>query len=260
MHPTLSLLKRAHAVTRKISPHANKRIIIACFPKSASTFLRNVIGEITGYTTNEFCVAYERNEQDLYLPTLIDHAFTPVVNHMHMQARGNNVAIMQISGIRPTVLVRNIFDTTVSMANHLANHSPFFSMAYVDDSFAQLPPEEQLDMVIALCMPWFISFYVSWYKVRQDNLLDTYWLTYEKLTDDKPAAVADICRFYGIETDRATIEKAIETIQGNKEKSNLNVGVKGRGKAQLTDAQKQKIIKMTSYYKDVDFSLIGITG
>jgi hypothetical protein len=218
MHPTLSLLKRAHAVTRKLSPHANKRIIIACFPKSASTFLRNVIGEITGYTTNEFCVAYERNEQDLYLPTLIDHAFTPV-----------------------------------------ANHSPFFSMAYVDDSFAQLPPEEQLDMVIDLCMPWFISFYVSWYKVRQDNLLDTYWLTYEKLTDDKPAAVADICRFYGIETDRATIDKAIATIEGNKKKSNLNVGVKGRGKAQLTDVQKQKIIKMASYYKDVDFSLIGIT-
>jgi len=102
-------------------------------------------------------------------------------------------------------------------------------------------------------MPWFISFYVSWYKVRQDNLLDTYWLTYEKLTDDKPTAVADICRFYGIETDRATIE-------GNKRKSNLNVGVKGRGKAQLTDVQKQKIIKMASYYKDVDFSLIGITG
>nr|WP_321514105.1 sulfotransferase domain-containing protein [uncultured Pseudodesulfovibrio sp.] len=259
MHPTLSFLKRAHAVTKMISPQSSKRIIIACFPKSASTFLRNVISGISGYATEELCVGYDRNEQDLYLPTVIDHAFTPVVNHMHMWAREHNIGIMKSAGITPVVLVRNIFDTAVSMKDHLANHSPLFSMAYVDNTFASMPPEEQQDMVVDMCIPWFISFYVSWYKAQQQNLLNTYWLTYEQLIDDKETTVANICDFYSVEHNPESIRNAIATVENNKKRSNRNVGVQGRGKTQLTDIQRQKIIKMASYYKDVDFSLIGIT-
>jgi hypothetical protein len=41
-------------------------------PKSGSTFTRRVLSEATGYEYVDLSYAYERTEQDLYLPKVID--------------------------------------------------------------------------------------------------------------------------------------------------------------------------------------------
>lgn len=257
MHPTRSILKRIFAITQHLSPNANKRIVIACFPKTASTFLRNVISELTGYKTEEFCLGYERNEQNIYLPTLIDHSFKPIVNHMHVQATGNNLEHMNMARIKPIILVRDIFDTAISLRDHLVK-TPRIPMAYIDRKFATFSIERQLDMVVDMCMPWFFSFYVSWYRANKSGAINAYWTTYEQLIADKIGTIEHILECYNIPISRHKIVDAINTIESDKQRSNKNIGKRGRGKSTLSDDQRSRIIRLATYYPDVDFSLIGI--
>ena len=43
-------------------------VLIACFPKSASTYLKNMLVALTGFKSGNLAYAYFQNEQDLYLP------------------------------------------------------------------------------------------------------------------------------------------------------------------------------------------------
>lgn len=257
MHPTRSILKRIFALTNKLSTNSDKRIVIACFPKSASTFLRNVVSELSGYQTKEFCLGYDRNEQNIDFPTLIDHSFKPIVNHMHVQATSNNIHHMHLARISPIVLVRNIFDTAVSLRDHLIK-TPRIPMAYVDRRFKELPNEMQLDMVVDMCIPWFFSFYVSWYRAQESGLLNTYWMSYEELISDKLQSIKKVTNYYKINVTDDEIETAVNTIESDKKRSNINVGKRGRGKQGLNEEQRGRIIRLARYYPDVDFTRIGI--
>ncbi|WP_338667161.1 sulfotransferase domain-containing protein [Pseudodesulfovibrio methanolicus] len=257
MHPTKSLLKRLYAVTSALSSHSDERVFIACFPKSGSTFLRNVMAEITGYKTEEVCVGVKNDEQGIYLPALIDQAFNGISSRMHMKAKDQNIEILQKCGIRPVVLVRNIFDIVVSLRDH-CHRTPIFAMVQMKDAYAKLSPEKQLDAIIDMLVPWYIEFYASWYRARESNAVDLYWTSYEEVMSDKPKAVRDICGFYGIKTSDEEIDRAIKTIEGDRKRSNFNVGKTGRGKENLTPEQIRKITGMAGYFEDIDFSSMGV--
>jgi len=59
--------------------------------KTASTFLQNVIAEISGFSTRELCVGHLRNGQDFSLTALADTAFMNIATHMHIRATDENV-------------------------------------------------------------------------------------------------------------------------------------------------------------------------
>jgi hypothetical protein len=126
------------------------------------------------------------------------------------------------------------------------------------DAYAKLSPEKQLDAIIDLLVPWYIDFYASWYRARESNAVDLYWTSYEEVMSDKPKAVRDICGFYGIETSDEEIDRAIKTIEGDRKRSNFNVGKTGRGKENLTPEQIRKITDMAGYFEDIDFSSMGV--
>src|SRR5262249_44452981 len=85
-------------------------IFIACVPKSASTFLKNLLVNVTGYRDLFTVYAAGQNEHEVYLPTLRESAHLDTVTQQHCRASDANIHLMQAFGIRPVVLVRNIFD------------------------------------------------------------------------------------------------------------------------------------------------------
>lgn len=256
MHLSTSILKRILHGSNKVSPKT--KIVLACMPKTASTFLQNVIAKISGFSTRELCVGHLRNEQDLSLPALADTAFMNIVTHMHIRATDENVKLMQAMRIRPTVLVRNIFDIVTSMRDHCVKQTTEWPMVYLDTSYRDMDKAAQYDMIIDLCIPWFIYFYVSWYKVAEAKTLDTNWLSYEDIMADKPGGILRLCQHYGIDTSLQDVAKAIAAVEGDRTLSNFNKGQKGRGVSELTEAQQQRLVQFTRYYPTVDFSRIGI--
>jgi hypothetical protein len=234
-------------------------VFLACTPKSGSTFLKRALLEVTGFTPAYLAYAFERNEQDLYFPALVDHWNVATVTQQHVRATGPNLQLMQWFGIRPVILVRNLFDSVVSIRDYLfAEGFEKFPSLYVTERMADLSSERQLDLLITHALPWYINFFVSWFDSCRTGSIDALWLSYDDLIQDWPAGVRSVLDFYGIATPEERIRTALEHLEsGDRRDVRLNVGVAGRG-AELTEAQRDRIRAQAAFYPWVDFSSVGI--
>ena len=234
------------------------RILLACQPKSGSTFLRNVLQEITGYRDVYFCHHTELVSQDLFYPALLEFAETPTVTHQHIRATEANVQLMQAFGIRPVVLYRNFFDVVLSLRDFFSSGA-IRGTLFDAESWMQSSAERRADQIIDLVMPWHLEFLASWQRVDRSRRLPVLWMRYEEMTVDKPAAVRRILNWHGLKAEEDRIEAAILKVECCPEKNRFNKGVSGRGREGLTDVQKRRIRQMMTYYPEADFSACGGT-
>ncbi len=257
---SLAILKRPPLLsdfTTRITPQElGKHIFIACVPKSASTFLKNVLAALTGYKDLFAVYSPWQNEQELYLPSIVEYADRNTVTQQHCRASEANLQMMQAFGIRPVVLVRNVFDAVVSLLDFY-NQGAFLN-TYFRGSFLQLDEAKQIDLIIDNVVPWYLQFVASWALAEKEGRLEIYWLTYEDLTQNKVESIEQLLEFYGLGTTPAALKRLIADEEANTRKNRFNKGVSGRGKTTLTDVQKERIIALTEYYPGTDFSLIGL--
>ena len=73
---------RLNLRTKRLFTKRRDCLFVTCFPKSGSTFLVSVLAETTGYV-RQFLGYDHLNEQDLYLPNLIDAYNMNIVCHQH---------------------------------------------------------------------------------------------------------------------------------------------------------------------------------
>ncbi|NOT62087.1 MAG: hypothetical protein HOP19_17880 [Acidobacteria bacterium] len=236
-----------------------QHLFIACAPKSGSTFLKNALCRLTGYREQYCFYAHGQNEHDLYLPILLDGFGENLVTQQHCRAAEANVQLMQAFGIRPVVLVRNLFDAVISQRDYYRQGAAVNTYHHAE--FAELDDAAQLDLLIEFVVPWYFQFFASWQRVARAQRLDVLWLSYEEMLKDKPAAVARVLDFYGLSRERAEIETAINAVEGRGEQpqfNKFNRGVAGRGQAQLSAAQQARIAALQRFYPATDFRLLGL--
>jgi hypothetical protein len=209
-----------------------KHLLIACFPKSGSTYLRELLSEVTGFRTIFPVVAEGPGVQDIFELRLRENRHHCVMQ-MHVVAHRNNVEIMQAWQMKPIVLVRNIFDVVPSIADHFARESRVSPLAFVHDEYSAMSTEQRHDYIISAFLPWYFSFLFSWRAARKK--LDTFWLSYEQLFADPAGQVKRILDFQGVEADDTRIAKALGLM--NSRNTRKNIGVSGRGLKLLTPAQ-----------------------
>ena len=235
-------------------------IFIACAPKSGSTFLAKSLARVTGFTTTRMNYAFGRSEQELYFPKMIDAYALNTVTQQHLRANTANLALISQFEIRPVILVRNLFDTVVSIRDHLLREGPErFPSIYATETFAHLEEEEQFDFVVANAMPWYFNFFASWWDSCHSKQIDALWLTYEGFFEDCPAGLTKVLEFYGIKRSIREVQEAIETVEGSAN-TRLNVGRVGRGKERLTSSQQIAVSEFAKFYPRVDFSSVGLGG
>jgi hypothetical protein len=228
-------------------------------PKSGSTFMAKALGELTGYSYAGLTYGYERDDQNLYLPKLIDAYTSGTVTHQHVRATGPNTELFRRFGIRPVVLTRNIFDVVISIRDHILNEGPAFPSFFCNESFADMDDGMQLDFIIELGVPWYYNFYVSWYEASRLGTLDVLWLTYDSVVKDWAAALKAVADFYGFDYSEQEITACLERTRGKQRSEiRLNKGVSGRGRSVLSQDQIGKIVAMSRFYPTVDFAPIGL--
>jgi hypothetical protein len=228
------------------------KILIACFPKSGSTFLCTLISNLPKFSLQSFVPAFDRREQELCETLLqrLDGVERPVAQH-HVRASAPTLRLIDKYEITPIVLVRNIYDAAVSVADHLANESPISPMAYFDERITHRPLGERIKATIDLAIPWYINFYVSWSYARPNAIV-----TYEDLILGGPERQASYLRSIGVETDINEVAAVYEKLRG--QDTRFNVGRPGRGAEFVDNYCRKHVERLASYYPDVDFSLIGI--
>jgi sulfotransferase family protein len=225
--------------TTEITPEQlGRHLFIACVPKSASTFLKNLLVKLTGYRDLFTVYAAGQSEHEIYLPTLREFADVDTVTQQHCRASDANVHLMQAFGIRPLVLVRNVFDSVMSLLDFY-NHGAFQTSFFRAD-WLVLDEETKIDLLIENVIPWYFQFVASWDLAEKQKRLEVYWLSYEDLVSDKTSSVLKVLEFYGLGASRRGVEQRISEIESDERKIRFNKGVAGRGNSGLSDQQKHR--------------------
>lgn len=237
-------------------------IVVTAAPKSGSTYLANSLIHITGLRGFRLCSAYSTNEHDLYLPALCLMTANGCVTQVHMKGSYHNAELMRTFGIRPIVLVRRIEDIVVSLLHDLrqkAQNPKFwngfdgYSFVWQDQCTKEMSDEKLVDLIIDLAVPWFVNFYVSWYRLCEHGKVDALWLTYEQLFADSEAAVRQVLEFVGVGNvgaiDPELLSRKYQTFRD---------GRIGQGDAGLNERQRQRLREQFAHYPSVDFSRYGI--
>jgi len=244
---------------RSVAYRDARMIVISAMPKSGSSFLAQALEEIMGYKHGYFAGAFSNIEQELYLPRLIDAYGVGTVTQQHFKANSTNLEILRRYGIRPVVLVRNIFDALVSARDHLVQESrDNFPAVYATQDFATFDLERQMDFVIDMIAPWYVTYYVSWLKAEQGGC-PFLWISYEEAIRDWHGTIARVLDYYGIVKSADDIDRALASMQRKpRRKTRLNQGVIGRGKMTLNENQRRRVLQLTRHYPSMDFSRVAL--
>ena len=237
-------------------------IVIAAVPKSGSTFLSNSLCRLTSYPYFRLTSGYGSNEHDLYLPALCMINPYGCVSQLHMKGTFHNAAHLNTFGVRPVILVRQIDDIVVSLVQDLRNKESLpgygigqngYSFIWQDEDVRCLSDEQLTDMIIDLAIPWFVNFYVSWYRLCEQGVVEALWVTYENMMAGKAETLKEILQFVGFHHDGKFDESILHMKYSTYRDSRIN-----RGAEILSDTQKERIRQHFTHYRGVDFGKYGI--
>lgn len=231
-------------------------VLIACMPKSGSTFLKETLCALSGWPDTPLAYAFLQNETELYLPNLLRAASSNTVTQQHVRASGPNIQILQAFGIRPVVLVRRIEDVVLSVSDF--NDSGATTNTFYGDVWPTLDQSAKYDLIIDHVMPWYASFYASWELAARHEKLDCLFVTYEEMIADKPAAIGAIADFLHLGKTAENCAAAVQAVDSDGEKTRYNKGVAGRGAAALDNNQKARLRKLFGIWGDLNLERLGL--
>ena len=238
-----------YALTGALSCN-HHHLLVACMPKSGSTFLSAALANLPGFQGIGLTPGYGRREQELDTLSMLFYHRTNYVAQQHVRYSGSMEVWRQSLGIKPIVLVRDIFDVIPSLRDHFRREDTVGPMGYVTQEMVGWE-DSKLDYFIAtMLIPWYFNFYRSWLDC--ENML---MVRYEDINADPASVVGRIVDHYGLGFSRETIESAVNKAQGGLTRKNQ--AIVGRGQ-NLSEEVKARIYEMADFYPGVDFSPIGI--
>lgn len=237
---------RAHSIPRKPARRllrAPSHILVACMPKSGSTFLSDVIAELPGFRRMELAPAYGRRQQELDEACLRGADPFNFVAQNHVQYSDFTAEMCRDYGVAPIVLVRDLLDVIVSLRDHLRNEGHVSPIFFAEPHHAALSDAELELMIARLALPWYVSFYMGWRRAP-----DALMVRYEELVEAPIQVVGRILAFAGAGVSAREIETAVQRVRGAGA-SRLNVGVAGRGAA-LRPEIARAVLELLAFYPE----------
>jgi Sulfotransferase domain len=200
------------------------RVLVACMPKSGSTFLSRTLANLPGFRTASLVPGYQRREQELCQITLNrvlrqtlgllrqfetgldDTIRRPVgfVAQHHVRYSLPLAKTIRDNRLTPVVLVRDIFDVVASLQDHFRNESPILPMAYATREMSDWPDERLCMFIADMVVPWYLNFFRCWQECD-----GKYLLSYQDLMGNPMRELAGIADFCGFATEAAAIAQAL---------------------------------------------------
>ncbi|MBV9993800.1 MAG: sulfotransferase domain-containing protein [Caulobacteraceae bacterium] len=228
---------------RTLGKTAPTHILIACMPKSGSTFLTDVVASLPGFRRADLTPAYGRRQQELDEVCLRRFAKSDYVAQNHVQHSDWTFELCRDYGVRPVVLVRDLFDVVVSLRDHLRNEGPVSPIFFAERHHAALADDKLERMIARVALPWYVGFYMSW-RLAPDALL----VRYEEAVAAPVQTVARILAFSGRTLPAKDIEAAVGKVRAAAA-SRLNVGASGRGAGLSRDVVRD-VLDLIDFYPE----------
>lgn len=233
-----------------------KPLFVLAPPKSASTFFSHVMALATGRTNGLAMPSYGRREHEFdALGTLAMRNRAVVLQSATRFSAATRYFLAQ-TGTRPVLLKRNVYDSLISLWDHLLKVETDIPLALVHPHDLDRDDAQMLDFLVDIVAPWYVQFYAGWMRAAESEEVDLLVLDYETVTAETAEAIELVCRHVGDPIPAAeTMSQALEEARGAKVR--FNQGKSGRGE-RFGDERRARVERLAAYYPDVDFSPIGI--
>ena len=107
-----------------------------------------------------------------------------------------------------------------------------------------------------LVAPWFVNFFVSWFRAESNFRKPIHWITFEEVIHQPEETIVKVLDVHEVPVDRALVSNVL--FNADVVALGKNKGVQGRGRQLLSAFQVEKITQLSRFYPDIDFSLLGI--
>jgi len=243
---------------RRMGKH---QLVVACFPKSGSTYLARNLAAIKGWKESRYVPLFGRREQELdetcIRREMYRHPTIHQVSQLHVRCTDQTLTLARQFDLRFIVLYRNLYDCMVSVVDHWRQEScrgpmAFWTKQLLKDLEAQ--GISQLEAASRTVAPWYINFYLSWMEHRQQLSHPPAFVSYEELFSQPQLKSAELLMELGISVPVEDFHRVQQqTIQ-----TRFNQGVCGRGRMAFDkDAgARDAIDQLLRLYPRVDFSPI----
>ncbi len=234
----------------------HQHLLLACFPKSGSTFLASILAGLPGFQKVSLVPDYGRREQELSLEHLLvaERACGHFVAQHHVRYSKETRRLIELFSLRPIVLVRNIHDVVASIRDHIKAGGTVIAQAYIPPDAPQWENKRIEEFIADMIVPWYFNFYASWAEYP-----DRVQLTYEELVANAVSAVRRLRDRLDIDATDVAVQTAVETARLQCEATRSNVGLCGRGQ-QLAPAVVSRIGDLARYYGFLNLSAIGLSA
>lgn len=220
------------------------RILIACMPKSGSTFLSDLISALPDFKRVRFSpTPAGGREHELDEGCLREAGSGSYVGQVHIRYSDWTEKMRCEFQLKPVVLVRSLPDAVISLRDHLRREGGKGPLFYADASHHALDDDTLEDMIVRLAAPWYVNFYMTW-RTAPDALM----ISYEELISAPERILREVLDFAGAAVDDRAVARAVASVRGRGE-SRLNVGVAGRGAA-LSAEHTRALIALFDFYPE----------
>lgn len=197
-------------------------ILIACMPKSASTFVATSLAQYQGLRRARLVPYWGAREQELSPVRLSRHYRQGYVAQHHLKNSEWTQELARRYRLSQVVLVRDLFDVVASLRDHV-RREPLNHVDQFHGYYASLSDSALEEALVLHSLPWYMQFYGSW---RGQN--GALMVSYEEMVAAPVATLARILTHAGLAADHDKISQAIS--KGRQQEVRLNVGVTGRGR------------------------------
>ena len=174
----------------KSTQNNDVHILLACMPRSGSTFLSTIISFLPDFVRADLVPSYERRKQELSQPEIERYLGKNFVAQHHVRLSDQTHNFIIRYALFPIILVRDIFDIVVSLNDYFSLESTITPVAYFTEEILGWSEEKRLEAIVDLAVPWYFNFFASWF--HYGNRL---FITYEELIDNPLVCVKKVLEF-----------------------------------------------------------------
>lgn len=222
-------------------------------PKSASTYVTRLLARATGGEVAYGGDLSVETAQDFTIAGIarsVDHP-APLIFKHHVQANALCLLAIERLQIRYVNTVRNLFDTIVSVDEHLqrttnANGVALWSEMKVRD-FKEWDDAQRYGFIVDHIMPWYIRYFWGWWRRDPGSLL-----YYEDLVQHPDTFHAQLAARLQV-----PVEQLTEDLVAKSAANRFNIGRAGRC-APLRPVHLSQMRRMASYYPGPDYGRLGL--